>query len=282
MQEAADSEAFSNDLEQRIADAKSTPHAIGRLYPDFDTYMLAPLGYAVASELARSVSKSDHVFSRSTSAAANQYVPIWMEMGRDYYYFGRFPDPIDNGLTNPFREAMAGSIDATQQQAVRIARGCLRNASAAVQDANLAIRSIFNFLLQDSGYEQSANEQIVRNSSRLISRLAMINDTVEGRPGRPEFSKFVGIPSRLMSESRANDVIDPEHLVLDARQESVDLTPWAKQKAKECSSGSGCPTLRLGVRWRGSIMPMLLAFWDGSTEVAIDRIEQARAIPSIY
>jgi hypothetical protein len=282
LREAANPEAFSMDLEQSIEKAKATPHKIGWLYPDFDTYMLAPLGGAISGELARVVADSEGSFGNFGNSDANQYVPQWTEFGRDYYYFGRFPDPIDDGLTNPFREVMEGSVDPIQQQAVRIARDCLRNASATVQDANLAIRSLFNFLLQEPQHNQDSNGPIIRNSSRLIARLAMINDMDEERPGRPEFSKFVGIPARLMIESNANDVISAEHLALDPERQSVDLAAEAKRKAKECSPNSGCPSLRIQVAWQGEVVPMLTAFWDGCTEVALDRVEQARAIPFMY
>lgn len=278
LREAGDPEAFSVDLEKRIVQAKSTPDAIGRRYPDFDTYMLAPLGYAVRDELARSVAGSQHSFG-NISSEANPYVPIWTEIGADYYYLGRFPHPIDNGEFNPFREAMEGSIDDTQQEAVRIARSCLRNASGTVQDANLALRSLFNFLSQEPEHDPVDTGLIVHNSNRLIGRLARINDMATGKPGRVEFSKFVGIPARLLNESRAEDVIGAEHLTFNAERQDVDLTAEAKLKARECSPDGGCPSLRIQVRWRGKVMPMLMSFWDAGVEVSLDRIEKDKANP---
>jgi len=279
LRENAGPDAFATDLEHRIEEAKATPPKIGWLYPDFDTYMLAPLGYAVSSELARDVAGSDRPFGSFGNPDANSYVPQWVEFGRDYYYLGRFPDPIDNGLCNPFREVMEGSVDPVQQQAVRIARLCMKNGSAAVEDANLAVRSLFNFVMHEPEHDQTDNALIVRNSSRLIMRLAMMNDMVEGQPGRPEFSRFVGIPVRLMGASRVNEVIGAEHLVLDPALKNADLSAAAKQKAKECSPNSGCPSLRIQVAWRGDVVPMLKAFWEGCAEVALHRTWNTRAIP---
>jgi len=277
---SADPEAFPADLEQRIVQAKSASQSLGLAYPDFDTYMLTPVGYAVRDELARMVGSSHQSFG-GMDPRANSYVPLWTEKAADYYYLGRFPRPIDYGEFNPLREVMEGQIGVIQQQAGRIARNCLVNASATVENTNFAIRSLFNFLLEEPEHDQTDNGRIVSNSGKLIARLAMLNDTAEGKPGKPEFNTFAGVPTRLLIDSvgRANDVIGVEHLVLDFEQQRVDLSDEAKQRAKECSPGNGCPSLHRQVEWRGKTMPMLMAFWGGAVEVAQDRIEQAKADP---
>jgi hypothetical protein len=270
---APETDVFAADLEQQMSRAKATPHSIGPLYPDFDSYMLTPLGYAVSRELARVVADSDQSFGHFP-VESNRQVPELVAEG-NLYLQGKFPRPIDWGFFNPFREPME-SRDPIQQGAVMIARSPIKNASGAVQDANLITRSMFNFLRNRYDYDRDEAYGIIRNSTGLLARLAMMNDTDPNKsPNRTQFNQFVGM------DDYVDGVIEPEHLVLDAERTKVDLSAEAKQKAKDCQ-GDGCPSMSLPVKWRGKVMPMLMAFWDGCSEIAQDRIEQALAIPSFY
>ncbi len=249
--------AFPVAIETAIEQAVAGPG--GRELPEFDTFGLTSLGFTVADELARVIAESDQSFM-GIHPSANSGVPKWVKKGNAFFY-GNFAQDFEGRVYDPYRDL----IMERDQEAITIAMNCMNNGAGAVMDTNLIARSILQ-MPGVAGREKPEQVETLRRSHGLAARLAMLNDMEAGVPGRGAFNGFVGIENPMTS------AIDPGHLEEDPESGEVDLTKEAKDFAKTCSvEGRGCPALRKQVEYRGRIIPMIEAFWDGSVEVIARR-----------
>lgn len=260
LRENTDELNFSNNLERAKVVAISDP--FNTQYSTFDTYGLTPLGFCVSEELARLVSKSTHRY-KSLSPQANVYVPRWVKRGNEALQ-GDFPVDFHGTVY----DALTETITEDDINAIDIAINCMHNGSAAVLDANLIARSVLATL----GFVEDmvvSKVETLRRSSKLVSRLAMLNDMLtDGTAGRKVFSEFMQVVNP------GTGILTPQYLIYDEVSDSVDLSDEAKAVLKSCSiPGGGCPALRSIVQYKGQRLPMILAFWDSCVDVIAKKVE---------
>jgi hypothetical protein len=257
-----DPRAFSASLEARVQEAVDHPiPETERL--QFDTFGLTLLGFAVSGELARVVSTSDRGFM-NCSPRANKHVIKWLERGNASFN-GDFPQDFFGPVVDPFRELVLP----VQEEAIMIAQNCMSNGSGSVMDANLITRSILG-IPEVAEADVSTKTATLRNSHKLVARLAMLNDMDPDRQGRGAFNEAVGIEHQFLG------AIAVQNLEYCEEADVVDLGKEAREALKQCSVlGRGCPALRIVVEYRGRNIPMIEAFWDGSVDVVASRLSQA-------
>jgi hypothetical protein len=218
-----------------------------------DDHGLVRLGFVVARELGRTISISEEEFMY-TPPYTNQFVPYWVDK--------LYPLLLEMNEDDAVKSLYVPTVTPADESAIETAISCVHNGKAAVRDANLAARSIEQFV--DSIDKSDDRIPILRASTGLIVRLGSL-DELEGK-GKSQFEKFAGI------ESGDVDAIDHDKLVFIEEKGVVDLSSEALEEFKKCSGGDGCPALRMKAVRNGATIPMFLAFWAACVDVIEMRV----------